>query len=61
MSQMVKKLFATQETRVPSLGQEDPMKKEWLLTPVFLPREVHGQRSLVTVHGVTKSQTFLSD
>ena len=61
VSQMVKNLLATQETRVPSLGQEDPMKKEWLLTPVFLPGEVHGQRSLVTVDGVTKSWTLLSD
>ena len=24
-----------------------PWKREWLLTPVFLPRESHGQRSLV--------------
>ena len=31
--------------------------------PVFLPGEFHGQRSLVgcTVHGLTKSQTQLSD
>ena len=35
-----------QETQVPSLGQEDPLEKEWLPTPVFLPREFHGQRSL---------------
>ena len=24
-----------------------PWKKEWLPTPIFLPRESHGQRSLV--------------
>ena len=32
-------------------------------TPVLLPRESHGWRSLVgyTVHGVTKSRTWLSD
>ena len=30
-------------------------------TPVFLPKESHGQRNLVaTVHRVTKSQTQLS-
>ena len=36
-----------QETRVQSLGQKDPLEKEWLPTPVFLPGESHGQRSLV--------------
>ena len=63
MSQMVKNLPETQETRVPSLGQEDPMKKEWLPTPVFLPGEFYGQRGdwWDTVHRVTKSWTFLSD
>ena len=24
-----------------------PWKREWLLTPVFLPGKLHGQRSLV--------------
>ena len=32
-------------------------KREWLPIPVFLPREFHGQRSLTTIYGVTKSQT----
>ena len=31
---------------VQSLGREDPLKREWQVTPVFLPRESHGQRSL---------------
>ena len=33
------------------------------ITPVFLPREFHGQKSLVsyTAHGVTKGWTRLSD
>ena len=30
-----------------SLGQEDPLEKEWQPTAVFLPGEAHGQRSLV--------------
>ena len=30
------------ETRVQSLGWEDPLEKERLPTPVFWPREVHG-------------------
>ena len=39
-----------------------PWRREWLPTPVFLPREFHGQRSLVgTVHRVTKSWTGLSN
>ena len=42
---MVKNLPAVQETRVRSLGQEDPLEKG-IPTPVFLPREFHGQRSL---------------
>ena len=33
--------------KVPSLGQEDPRKRVWQHTPVFLPGESHGQRSLV--------------
>ena len=33
-------------------------KREWQSTPVFLPGEFHGQRSLAaTVHGVAKSWT----
>ena len=44
---MVKNLPAVQEIWVPSLGPEDPLEKERLPTPVFLPGESHGQRSLV--------------
>ena len=36
-----------QETGVLSQGQEDPPESEWLPTPVFVPGESHGQRSLV--------------
>ena len=51
---MVKNLPAMWETRVQSLGWEDPLEKVRLPTPV--PGEFHGQRSLAgTVHGVTKS------
>ena len=28
------------------LGPEDPQRSEWLLPPVFLPGEFHGQRNL---------------
>ena len=37
----------TQEMRVQSLGWEDPWRRKWQPTPVFLPGEFHGQRSLV--------------
>ena len=39
-----------------------PWRKKCQLTPVFLPRESHRQRSLARaiVHGVTKSRTRLS-
>ena len=33
--------------QVPSLGREDPLEREWQPTPVFLPGESHGWRSLV--------------
>ena len=37
-----------------------PWRRAWLPTPVFLPRESHGQRSLAgAVHRVTQSQTWL--
>ena len=36
-----------------------PWRRAWQPTPVLLPGESHGQRSLVgyTAHRVTKSQT----
>ena len=47
VAQMVENLPAMQEAQVQSLGREDPLEKEWQPTPVFLPGESHGQRSLV--------------
>jgi len=47
VAQMVKNLPAMQETWVQSLSWEDPWQREWQPTPVFLPGEFHGQRSLV--------------
>ena len=37
----------TQEMLVQSLGWENPLEQGMATTPVFLPRESHGQRSLV--------------
>ena len=44
---MVKSLHAVWETRVQSLGQEDPLDKEMAIPSVFLTGKFHGQRSLV--------------
>ena len=44
---MVKNLPAVQETQVSSLGLEDYLEKKMQPTPIFLPGEFHGQRSLV--------------
>ena len=59
VAQTVKNLLARQETWVRPLGKEDPLEKEMAIpTPVFLPGECHGQRSLeAPVYGVAKSRT----
>ena len=44
---MVENLPAMQETRVQSLGQEDPLEKEMATHSSILAGESHGQRSLV--------------
>ena len=44
---MVKRLPTMRETRVQSLGQEDPLEKDMAPTPVLLPGEAHGWRILV--------------
>jgi len=36
----------TQKIRVQSLGQEDPLEEKMQPTPLLLPGESHGQRSL---------------
>ena len=45
--------------RVPSLGREDPLEEEMATTPVFLPGESHGQRSLggYSARGCKESDT----
>ena len=47
MAQSVKNLPA-KETQIQSLCWKDPLRREWIPTPVFLPGEFHGQRSLVS-------------
>ena len=59
VAQWVKSLPAIQETQVQTLGQEDPCRRTWQPTPVFLPGEARGQRSLQpTVHRVAKSRRW---
>ena len=64
VAQMVKHLLAVQETWVQSLGREDRLEKEmathsstlaWRIPWMEEPRRLH------TVHGVTNSQTQLSN
>ena len=63
LAQKVKNMSAMQETRVRSLGREDPMEKEMATHSSILDwripwtEEPEGS----TFHGFTKSQTLLSD
>ena len=45
---------------IPALGRS-PWRRKWKLTPVFLPGESHGQRSLAGYGPCCKSRTRLSD
>ena len=56
---VVKNPPAMQEMRLWSLGWEDPLRRAWKPTPVFLPGESHGQRSLVgcSIQGCKESGT----
>ena len=58
-----KGLSAMQETWVWSLGWEDPRRREWQPTPVFLAWKNPMDRGAwwATVYGVTKSWTWLND
>ena len=47
VAQTVKCLSTMRETRVRSLGQEDPLEKEMAIYSSTLPGKFHGQRSLV--------------
>ena len=47
MAPRLKRLSAMWETRVRSLGREDPLEKEMAIHPVLLPGKSHGWKSLV--------------
>ena len=56
---MVKNLHAMQETTVGSLGREDPPEKGTVTHSSILAWRIPWKEE--TVHGVSKSQTQLSD
>ena len=63
-AQLVKNLPAMQETQVQSLGQEDPLEKEMATHSSILAWRINPMDRgawRATVHGVTKSQTRLSN
>ena len=61
-AQTVKNQPAMRETWVRSLGWEEPWRRAWQPTPVFLPGESPMDRGAwrATVHGIAKNQTQLS-
>ena len=63
VSQMVKNLPAMQETKVQSLGWEDPLEESMAAHSSILFWRIPMDRGAwwATVHGVTKSQTNLSN
>ena len=61
MAQMVKKLPAMRETRFDHWVGKIPWRREWLPTPVFLPREFHGQRSLVGYSPWDYKELYMTD
>ena len=60
---MVKNLPASQETWVQFLGWEDPLEEEVATLSSILVWRIPMDREAwqATVHGVAKSQTWLSD
>ena len=63
VGQMVRNMPAIQETQdLWTWVGKIPWRRKGQPTPIFLPREFHGERSLqVIIHEVTKNQTQLSD
>ena len=58
--QMVKNLLQCRRLRFNPWVRKSPWRRKWQPTPVFLPGEFHGQRSLASYHGIAKSQTRLN-
>ena len=58
---MIKHLPAKWETRVRSLGREDPLEKEMATQYPCLGNPMGGRAWQATVHGIAKGHTRLSD
>ena len=61
VAQTVKNLLLLQETRVPSLGWEDPLKKRMAIHSSILAWRIPWTEKPGRLHGVAKSWTRLSD
>ena len=64
MAQTVKRLSTMRETRVRSLGREDPLEKEMAIHSSTIAWKIPWTEEpgrLHTVHVVSKSRTLLSD
>ena len=59
VAQRLKRLPPMRETRVRSLGREDPLEKEMAIHSSILPGESHGWRNLVSYspRGLKESDT----
>ena len=58
---MLKNLPAMQETQVRSLGRGDPLEEGLATTPVFLPGESHGERSLVGYSAWSPKESYTTE
>ena len=61
MTQMVKNLPAMQENWVQSLGQEDSLEKGMATHSLFLPGELHGQRSLAGYSLWGRKESYMNE
>ena len=61
VAQSVKNPPAMQETQVQSLGREIPWRRKQQPTPVFLPGQSHGQRSLVGYSPWGRKETDMTE
>ena len=60
MAQRVKNLLVMQETRVQSLGQEDPLEKGMTIHSSILAGEFHGQRRLADYNTCSCKESDMS-
>ena len=58
---MVSNPPATQERQVRSLDREIPCRRALYLTPVFLPGESHGQRSLAGYNPLGRKESDMTE